>query len=80
MERAKRLLIEGHPRDVLRSRVEAWHEADSIRAYCDAVETLHGTSAPTLAPPSGSSSPANTQTAPNDYRECLPTQKSRPRA
>jgi hypothetical protein len=30
---------------VLRARVHAWEEADAIRAYCDAVEAVHGTDA-----------------------------------
>lgn len=27
---------------MLRSRVTAWHQAEAIRAYCDAVEARHG--------------------------------------
>jgi hypothetical protein len=42
MDRAKLRLIEDHRVDVLRSRVTAWHQADAIRAYCDAVEARHG--------------------------------------
>jgi hypothetical protein len=42
MDRAKARLIEDHRVNVLRARVAAWHEADAIRAYCDAVEARHG--------------------------------------
>jgi hypothetical protein len=42
MERAKRRLVEDHRLEVLRNRVRAWEEAEAIRAYCDAVETRHG--------------------------------------
>jgi hypothetical protein len=42
MGRAKLRLIEDHRVDVLRTRVAAWHEAEEIRAYCDAVEARHG--------------------------------------
>lgn len=42
MERAKLRLVEDHCVGVLRTRVGAWHEADAIRAYCDAVEARHG--------------------------------------
>lgn len=45
MDRAKLRLIEDHRVNVLRTRVAAWHEADAIRAYCDAVEARHGTDA-----------------------------------
>src|SRR2546423_1633402 len=45
MDRAKRRLIEAHRLEVLRNRVNAWREADSIRAYCDAVEARHGADA-----------------------------------
>ena len=34
--------MEDHRVDVLRTRVAAWHEADAIRAYCNAVEARHG--------------------------------------
>ena len=47
MGRAKLRMIEDRRLDVLRSRVAAWHEADAIRAYCDAVEARH--SADTIA-------------------------------
>jgi hypothetical protein len=49
MEHAKRRLVEDHRVDVLRKRVRAWHEAEAIRAYCDAVEARHGTEATTDA-------------------------------
>jgi hypothetical protein len=42
MDRAKLRLVEDHRINVLRARVAAWHEADAIRAYCDAVEARHG--------------------------------------
>jgi len=42
MDRAKVRLIEDHRVDVLRARLAAWHEADAIRAYCEAVEARHG--------------------------------------
>lgn len=42
MERAKLRLVEDHRVSVLRARVGAWHEADAIRAYCEAVEARHG--------------------------------------
>jgi hypothetical protein len=42
MDRAKLRLVEDHRVGVLRTRVGAWHEADAIRAYCEAVETRHG--------------------------------------
>jgi hypothetical protein len=42
MDRAKRRLVEDHRVSVLRTRVGAWHEADAIRAYCEAVEARHG--------------------------------------
>ena len=42
MERAKVRLVEEHRVSVLRTRVGAWHEADAIRAYCEAVEARHG--------------------------------------
>ena len=42
MDRARLRLIEDHRIGVLRSRVSAWHEAEAIRAYCDAVEARHG--------------------------------------
>ena len=45
MERAKVRLLEDHRREVLRTRVGAWGEADAIRAYCDAVEERHGADA-----------------------------------
>jgi hypothetical protein len=45
MERAKVRLLEDHRREVLRTRVGAWGEADAIRAYCDAVEVRHGSDA-----------------------------------
>lgn len=45
MADAKRRFIEDHQLDVLRRRVQAWQEADAIRAYCDAVEARHGQAA-----------------------------------
>jgi hypothetical protein len=42
MDGAKLRLIEEHRIGVLRSRVSAWHEAEAIRAYCEAVEARHG--------------------------------------
>lgn len=45
MERAKLRLLEDHRVNVLRTRVGAWHEADAIRAYCEAVEARHGADA-----------------------------------
>ena len=50
MERAKQRLVEDHRVRVLADRVRAWQEAEAIRAYCEAVETRHGSSAqpPTL--------------------------------
>jgi hypothetical protein len=42
MDRARLSLIEDHRVEVLRSRVAAWHQAEAIRAYCDAVEARHG--------------------------------------
>jgi hypothetical protein len=45
MERAKSRLVEDHRTEVLRKRVNAWREADAIRAYCDAVEARHGADA-----------------------------------
>jgi hypothetical protein len=50
MERAKRRLTEDHRIEVLRQRVHAWHEADAIRAYCDAVEARYGTDAIAVDP------------------------------
>src|SRR5437764_186976 len=45
MEHAKLRLVEDHRLEVLRNRVRAWREADAIRAYCDALEALHGADA-----------------------------------
>jgi hypothetical protein len=45
MERAKQRLVDAHRLDVLRTRVRAWNEADTIRVYCDAVEARHGVDA-----------------------------------
>jgi hypothetical protein len=42
MDGAKRRLVEDHRVDVLHNRVRAWEEADSIRAYCNAVEARYG--------------------------------------
>lgn len=42
IERAKLRLVEAHRAEVLRERVQAWREAEQIRAYCDAVEARHG--------------------------------------
>jgi hypothetical protein len=42
MENAKRRLVDDHRLEVLRNRVRAWHEADAIRAYCEAVEARYG--------------------------------------
>jgi hypothetical protein len=50
MERAKRRLVADHRLEVLRSRVHAWEQADAIRAYCDAVETRHGSETITADP------------------------------
>jgi hypothetical protein len=47
MERAKLRLVADHRVGILRTRVAAWHEADAIRAYCDAVEARHGIDATT---------------------------------
>jgi hypothetical protein len=45
MERAKRRVVEEHRLEVLRNRVRAWQEADTIRAYCAAVEAQYGADA-----------------------------------
>ena len=45
MDRARQRLIEDHRLGVLRERVQAWHEAEAIRAYCDAVEARYGVDA-----------------------------------
>jgi hypothetical protein len=45
VEDAKRRLVDEHRLEVLRNRARAWHEADAIRAYCDAVEARHGAEA-----------------------------------
>jgi hypothetical protein len=45
MADAKRRFMEDHQLDVLRRRVQAWQEADAIRAYCDAIEARHGQAA-----------------------------------
>ena len=42
MRQAERRLIEDHQRRILSARVDAWHGADAIRAYCDAVEQKFG--------------------------------------
>lgn len=42
VERAKHAFVADHRIKVLRARVQAWQEADAIRAYCDAVEERHG--------------------------------------
>jgi len=39
---ARERAIEHHHVETLRGRVDAWEEADRIRAYCDAVEQRHG--------------------------------------
>jgi hypothetical protein len=41
MANAERRFVEEHQLAVLRRRVQAWQEADAIRAYCDAVEARH---------------------------------------
>jgi hypothetical protein len=50
MEHAKRRLVEDHRLEVLRNRVRAWGEAETIRAYCDAVEARHGADTITADP------------------------------
>lgn len=45
MERAKQRLIDDHRLEILRKRIQAWQEAEAIRAYCDAVEQRHRESA-----------------------------------
>jgi hypothetical protein len=39
---ARERAIEHHDVETLRRRVDAWEEADRVRAYCDAVEQRHG--------------------------------------
>ena len=76
MDSAKLRLIEDHRLNVLRNRVAAWHEADAIRAYCDAVEARHGDRCHRCRLPTpygGLHSPGSTPTAPSDSRECRPT-------
>lgn len=41
METATRRAIDAHRLELLRSRIQAWNEAEAIRAYCDAVEARH---------------------------------------
>jgi|GEM_PF-1716837 len=42
MERARRELVEAQRAEALRAQVSAWHDADLIRKYCDAVEVAYG--------------------------------------
>lgn len=50
MEHAKCRLLEDHRLEVLRNQVRAWDEAETIRAYCDAIEARHGADTITADP------------------------------
>lgn len=47
MDQAKERLIEAHRAKHLRAQADAWHEADRLRRYCDAIESAHGDDAET---------------------------------
>ncbi len=73
MEDAKRQLVADHQLEVLRNRVRVWEEAETIRAYCAAVEARHGAAAVAADPGAAEierSLRATTPTAPNNCRAC----------
>jgi hypothetical protein len=42
MEEARRRLVETQRAGLLRAQAAAWHEAELLRRYCDAMEVVHG--------------------------------------
>lgn len=80
MHSAKLRLIEEHRIGVLRSRVSAWHEADAIRAYCDAVEDRYGITTIAADPEAAEwlAFAREQADSASESRECRPIRKRRP--